>query len=343
LHRIFLNLPVHRPKRKYVKKSKTPACTWERTENFNPKIGSCELQAEFHHPDLHPHLSPFKILKLLLPAEILNIIITESGNYVEQCRRKDRKSFKGWAPFDLSELWVFLGLNILMGIVDKPDNRDYWARDPLLFTPFFGETMPRDRFELILRSLHFTNNEDETNAHSQNKFKKLGNFFPKLLETFNNFITPGAFVCIDESLVKFKGRLSIKQYIPSKRARFGLKFFMLVDCQTKFVVRVLPYEGKETKLDNSISQKDFGFGGSVCVTLMKGLFNKCRRLVVDNFFSSRTLASYLVNLSTGLLGTVKLNRTNMPKVHPEKFVKGKPKWEAGEVAVYSNESMQVVR
>ena len=70
-----------------------------------------------------------------------------------------------------------------MGIVDKPDNRDYWARDPLLCTPFFGEKMPRDRFEIILRSLHFTNNEDEANSDRKDKFKKLG-FCSKIVRNF---------------------------------------------------------------------------------------------------------------------------------------------------------------
>ena len=37
----------------------------------------------------------------------------------------------------------------------------------------------------------------------------------------------GNIVSIDESLVLFKGRLSFQQYIKSKRARFGIKWYQL--------------------------------------------------------------------------------------------------------------------
>ena len=39
---------------------------------------------------------------------------------------------------------------------------------------------------------------------------------------------------IDESLVLFKGRLSFKQYIKFKRARFGIKYYQL--CTTDGIV-----------------------------------------------------------------------------------------------------------
>ena len=39
--------------------------------------------------------------------------------------------------------------------------------------------------------------------------------------------SPGKCLSTDESLVLFKGRLSFKQYISSKRARFGIKLYQL--------------------------------------------------------------------------------------------------------------------
>ena len=39
--------------------------------------------------------------------------------------------------------------------------------------------------------------------------------------------SPGKCLSMDKSLVLFKGRLSFKQYISSKRARFGIKLYQL--------------------------------------------------------------------------------------------------------------------
>jgi len=44
----------------------------------------------------------------------------------------------------------FIGLLLAMGIVKKPNTEVYWSTDPVLSTPLFNKTMPRDRFELLL-------------------------------------------------------------------------------------------------------------------------------------------------------------------------------------------------
>ena len=76
-------------------------------------------------------------------------------------------------------------------------------------------------------------------SSEDDRFWKFGNFYPKIIEKFPNALSPGKFLSVDETLMGFKGRLSFKQYIPSKRCRFGAKFFVLVDHDTKFVVKLL--------------------------------------------------------------------------------------------------------
>jgi hypothetical protein len=43
------------------------------------------------------------------------------------------------------------------------------------------------------------------------------------------FYNPSEHLSIDEVIVKFKGRVVFKQYIPKKRKRFGIKMFKLCD------------------------------------------------------------------------------------------------------------------
>lgn len=47
-----------------------------------------------------------------------------------------------------------------MGIVHKPNVNMYWATDDLYWTLIFAKTMSRDRFKLILKYLHFNDNND---------------------------------------------------------------------------------------------------------------------------------------------------------------------------------------
>ena len=77
--------------------------------------------------------------------------------------------------------------------------------------------MRRDRYFKLL--LHFTDDVGRTN----DRLYKIRNVVEILRKAFNESFQPYQRLCIDESLLLYKGRLSFKQYIPSKRNRFGIK------------------------------------------------------------------------------------------------------------------------
>ena len=58
-------------------------------------------------------------------------------------------------------------------------------------------------------------------------FFKIRDIMNMLKEKFNTVYYPPEHITVDESLVLFKGRLLFKQYIKSKRSRFGIKFYEL--------------------------------------------------------------------------------------------------------------------
>ena len=49
-------------------------------------------------------------------------------------------------------------------------------------------------------------------------------------DRYGKVYSPGKSLSMDENLVLFKGRLSFKQYISSKRARIGIKLYQLCTC-----------------------------------------------------------------------------------------------------------------
>ncbi|KAF0747901.1 Uncharacterized protein FWK35_00022580 [Aphis craccivora] len=87
-------------------------------------------------------------------------------------------------------------------------------------------------------------------------------------------------MCIDESIVEWKGRLCFKQFIPSKRHRFGIKLFVLCDCESGYILDFLVYTGAQTQIDLIES---LGMSGSVVSTLMKPYFHKGHIIYLDNW------------------------------------------------------------
>lgn len=137
---------------------------------------------------------------------------------------------------NINELYVFIATCMLMARNKKLDMKEYWSTDPLLNTPIFGSIMSRNHYFYLLRVLHFCNNEyQEPNNHLfkiEMVLDEIGANYQVSLSPFQNLV-------IDESLVLWKGRLSFKQFIRTKRHRFGIKIFIICDCETYYILKFI--------------------------------------------------------------------------------------------------------
>ncbi|KAJ8953501.1 hypothetical protein NQ318_023623 [Aromia moschata] len=237
-------------------------------------------------------------------------IIRETNRYAMQQQEKN------WKDVDIGEFFIFIALSMLMTRSKKLDVKEYWSLDPLLHTPVFGKYMSRDRYLQILKNLHFANNEE---ADPNNRLYKVKNILERVKQRFQSQFYPFQNLVIDESMILFKGRLSFKQYIKTKRHRFGIKLYVLCDCETGIVLDFIVYIGQDTyKMMDNVT----GLGLAGCV---KPYLNKGHSLFTDNFYSSPSLSMYLFDHKTNSCGTVRANRRHMPNLS-EKLKKGDISW-----------------
>uniref|UniRef100_A0A8C1Q7F3 PiggyBac transposable element-derived protein domain-containing protein n=1 Tax=Cyprinus carpio TaxID=7962 RepID=A0A8C1Q7F3_CYPCA len=155
----------------------------------------------------------------------------ETNRYAHQL--KESATIPGklakWTETTVNEIYTFLAAVILMGLVRKNSLKDYWSTDPVIRTPFFSALLSLDRFQLLQRALHFA---DNATANLRDPLNKIRSIFTSLMTGFGQMFIPHRDLCIDESLLLWKGWLGFRQYIPSKRKRFGIKLFMLCDVLT---------------------------------------------------------------------------------------------------------------
>ena len=161
------------------------------------------------------HLANF----LNFTDNIIELLVTETNKYAEQFleanREKRNNSYlKYWEPVSVNEMKKFIGIMLFMGIVYKPSIHMYWSIDELYATPVFSELMPRDRFRLIMKFFHINDNDNpDYNPHAEDRDRlyKIRPFLDMIHQRFRNVYSPGREICVDESLVLFKGRLHFKQ------------------------------------------------------------------------------------------------------------------------------------
>eukprot|EP00057_Strongylocentrotus_purpuratus_P008143 XP_011662617.1 PREDICTED: piggyBac transposable element-derived protein 4-like [Strongylocentrotus purpuratus] len=106
------------------------------------------------------------------------------------------------------ELIIFWALCMLMGVVGKPVTQLYWSTRKCIVTPFFSQAMTRDRFQLLLRFLHFNNNDHIKQRSDPNydPLFKLRPYYDAVTTAFHTVFTPWRSIAIDEALIKFYGR-----------------------------------------------------------------------------------------------------------------------------------------
>lgn len=171
--------------------------------------------------------------------------------------------------------------------------------------PIFRSIMSEHNFHMITSALRF---DDVTNRRQQ----KTGDKFAPIRELWDNwetllpmFYNCHANVTIDEQLVGFRGRCSFRQYMPSKPAKYGLKFWLAVDSKSGYIWKIQPYLGKPKN-----GQPEKNQGERVVLELTEGL--KGQNITADNFFSSFELGKKLLQRKLTYVGTVRKNKTFIP-------------------------------
>ena len=110
---------------------------------------------------------------------------------------------------------------------------------------------------------------------------------------------------IDEAMIPFKGRSGVKQYMPKKPVKRGIKVWVRANSANGFFCDLDVYIGA------SVSPKK-GLGARVVKTLTRSLAGKNYHIFCDNFFSGVDLFADLQRDGIYACGTLRSNRLHFP-------------------------------
>ncbi|XP_022837201.1 piggyBac transposable element-derived protein 4-like [Spodoptera litura] len=250
---------------------------------------------------------PADFFALMVTDEVLNKIVLCTDAYAFNRITMSNEASKaarirGWVPTNLTEIKKFFGLILYMGIVRLPKIADYWTTDKIIGQQFPRTIMSRNRFELLLAMLHFSQ-EDEENT--TDRLHRVRDLVEVMNANFKKAYTPGEDLCIDESMIPFRGRIIFRQYNKQKRHKYGIKLFKLCTLPG-YTYKLSIYAGKQNDEVNTTPMK-------VVMALCDDLLNKGHTLYTDNWYTSVGLARELLKNETHLVGTLRKNRKHFPK------------------------------
>ena len=155
----------------------------------------------------------------------------------------------------------------------------------------WNKVMPRNCFEKIRQHLCLNNciNMLLRDNPANDKLFKVRPLLDRLANTFRKEYRPLKFVSIDEGMVKYKGRLGFKQYMPMKPVKWGIKVWVHADATNSFVSTMQVYTGKK-----DAGQPEHGLGHRVVCDLVSDLKGKNYHIFCNNFFTSARLVEDLL-------------------------------------------------
>jgi hypothetical protein len=267
-------------------------------------------------------LSPMKLLQLFLTNKLINVLVKFTNKFAHTHGQPDFST-------DSDEMYAFIAAHIYMGIDRLPRLSMYWS---LQYShPFITQLFTRARFKLLLSQFCACDPVDDNTVDDPALHTRKLIIF--LNATFPLHFQPTRDLCIDESIVAFKGRAAIKIFDPSKPHRFGYKVYG-VACDG-YMMNMVLYQGASEQKESE------GKMHSLVTELMKPFHNNSHILYIDNYFTSLKLLDSLASVGIATCGSVRLNRVSKSLVQQISDTRLK-KMTRGESLFFHNKNRAVI-
>ena len=220
-------------------------------------------------------------VQLFLTKELLAYFVDETNDYARYCREELHVtlSYK-WHRCNMTDMAHYLWLLVLFGLLICGDVRQYWHHGFFMATPNVSGLMTRDAFLAMDQYFHIFNRRAIPRGN-QDKLILVRPLMEYLQDQCRMLVVPLKNLSLDEGLLAYKGRLSIKVYNPKKPKKYGVKFFFVTKSHTGYVLDFSIYSGVFSTLRDTVLQ------------LVDRFRDKGYHLFMDNYYNSIALAQEL--------------------------------------------------
>lgn len=232
---------------------------------------------------------------------VSNTMIKKIVNYTNIYSKKERSEFE----LDKIDLLSFIAILLCRGVFcQKVSVNEMWSTK--YGKPIVSRMMSRNKFKHIMKYLRLDDKNTRSNRVSTDKFCMVREIWELFISNSQSAYKPNKHLTVDEQLLPCKSRCSFIQYMPNKPDKFGLKFWLLVELDNKYVLNGYPYLGKsESSTDDLLCE-------AVVKNLMKPYFGFGHCISTDNYFTTYNLAVYLLTKKTTIIGTIRKNKRELP-------------------------------
>ena len=196
-----------------------------------------------------------EFFNFIINDQMIDLIFTYTNTNITIKNSKKMDPKKHIKYVTKVEIRAFIGLLILFGLTNKNNNEinEIWQFGSIYHMDWATATMKRDRFKELHAVITFYDVSLPVSRQLQNdkkRFWKIEQVFNIFQENIKNAVEPSSELCIDEQLCSFRGNSGFRQYMPKKPAKYGHKFWALVDLASDYILDTSIYLGKKDNVRN---------------------------------------------------------------------------------------------
>ena len=249
---------------------------------------------------------PLTAWNLFLSPEILDKVAEHTNNNIFQFRerfasvlspdKKNASKYTWYKETDLKELHAFLGLMYFRAVLKL----NLFSRQTIWYHEsshdLFAATMSEKWFTFLCRMISLDDNTTRTNWWKHVKYAAFREFFEAVNQNNGKMRNPSYYLAIDETLYPFRGRIGMKQYNPSKPAKYGLLYRSLCDALVPYTYITLSDAGKPDDINNE-AKKYYVCDTDSYTKYLVEEFTKINsiegcNISMDRYFTSVTIARW---------------------------------------------------
>ena len=266
------------------------------------------------HPAILPKLTDrsteLEVFSELFPKSLIHYIVQCTNERLAILRddlKNHKKNYlrKQMLDTDYGEIQMIIGIMLVMSYNKVPNLSDNWSGNVSFGNTFIKTAISRTPFQVLYSKMYFTNPQKPADA---SKTYYLDDLVECLKGRFLQARADSQHQSIDETMVKFKGRSTLKQYMPAKPTKRGVKLWTRSDSATGYCYDFNIYRGQETEDGNPTVT--VGLGEKVVLALARTVESPYTTFSFDRFFTSIHL---METFPYSAVGRVMSNRKNVPK------------------------------
>lgn len=265
--------------------------------------------------DLNAKL-PIEVFETLFDEDVVNLIVEQTCLYASQA------NFHNFV-FSENDLKVFLGVLFYTGYHSMPREDMYWQTYEDTCSPVVANNMSRTRFKEIKRFLHLADNSNLVITDKMDKMAKIKPLAKMLSKKFCQYGYMHEKFSIDETMVRYFGSHSSKQFIKGKPVRFDFKNWMLTS-SCGYLHQFDTYCGAKGVAATKLK---LPLGYRVVIDFLDNVSRPSDHIVFfDNFFTSYDLLVMLKQKGFRAIGNVRESRTKKMSIAVKRRIQKGNKW-----------------